>query len=194
MAKPDNQEGRLVKVQQMMADNMTTADIAKVLGISEKGVRYYSTCIRALASSPLIVKNLDKIRQDLDNEILDAMSEAKNEFLRFKQPVVLKELKDVDTGKITQILCLMPKHSVDFHNQWLNSIDKRAKLYGLDKHGIPDSVKKITFQSQTNIGTQTTNVDLTEDKKNQIADILVGDIRKNNSEVLEAEFEDIINE
>ena len=118
---------RLEKIQELVEEGKTQKKIAEITGIPLVTVQRNVKYLENLRTSDLTTKEIAEKRSELYIELLDATKEAKELFDKYKTAE-----DALNTRR--------------FFSAWLEAINARAKLYGLDNIKT-DSIIQINQQN-----------------------------------------------
>ena len=162
---------RLTEIKKLADSGVSDVEIADQLGMTLASVKRAHKYLKEIAINELSPEEVAAKRIELDGELVKAAEEARKMFENYRDGV---ELRDKN-GKVVRdengnpILVPKPSLARDFHIRWVSTLMDRAKLYGLDNIKI-ESFTQINTQHNTYVGDN----ELSEDQKNKIADIIVG--------------------
>ncbi len=138
---------RLHEIEKCNQENMTNHEISKKLGLPIPTVERCQKYLEDLGRADITPEVLSKKRSELYLELSEATEEAKSLFNMYKTPQKCKYCEG--TGIITKIkkekevesVCTRchgyghthrTKDAERFYRTWIETIEKKAKLYGLD--------------------------------------------------------------
>jgi len=150
---------KMCQVRDLVESGLTDTAIAKKIGVEPKSVQRMKKYLDELARTDLTSKEISKKRAELYLEITEAAVEAKKLFDKLKAWVPCKMCKG--TGELTSKKddsvkpCYHCKglggfirsgDAKKFFDAWMDSIDRRMRLYGLDQMKGGDMI----FNQQVN--------------------------------------------
>lgn len=115
---------RLSEIRSLTEEGMTDYQIANKTGMSIQTVKRNRQYIEELAKSDLTSEEIGKKRSELYTELTEAMVEAREMFEKFK----------FDSPTVAR----------NYFISWMDTINYRMKLYGLD------NIKSDTYLTQIN--------------------------------------------
>ena len=157
---------RLHNIKEAIEEGKSDTEIAKDLGMSLRAVQRNKTYLKDLAVADLTNKEISAKREELYLELLDATGEIRGLFNFYKEPQVCpicKGSKTVtivgDKGEKTTPCNLchskgfvhFPKEARRFYDAWLETVELRAKLYGLDTMKVDSLVQLNQFNQYNSI-------------------------------------------
>lgn len=155
---------RLHKIKELVEEEKSDTEIAKTLGMSLRAVQRNKVYLKELEVADLTNKDIAEKRKELYLELLEATEEVKELFNFYKTPKICPICKGTgvlnaeDDDKKTKGCTLCngkcvihsPKDAKRFYDAWIEAIEMRAKLYGLDTMKVESLVQLNQF-NQYNI-------------------------------------------
>lgn len=156
---------RLHAMRDLIEEGKTDMEIVRELGMSLRSVQRNKRYLKDLAVADLTNKEISEKRQELYIELIEATEEIRNLFDFYKEVKTCPICKGVgvitvgeDKDKTTRgcNLCFgkgvihFPKDAQRFFNSWLEAVEMRAKLYGLDNMKV-DNITQLNQFNQYNI-------------------------------------------
>jgi len=154
---------RLHNIKEAIEEGKSDTEIAKDLGMSLRAVQRNKTYLKDLAVADLTNKEISAKREELYLELLDATGEIRELFNFYKEPQICpicKGTKTVTVGEEKTIPCNLchskgfihfPKEARRFYDAWLEAVELRAKLYGLDTMKVDSLVQLNQFNQYNSI-------------------------------------------
>jgi len=151
---------RLYHIKEAIDEGKTDIDIAKELGMSLRAVQRNKSYLKDLAIADLTNKEISAKREELYLELLEATGEIRVLFDFYKEPKICPICKGEKVIIINEkttpcTLCHskggihFPKEARRFYDAWLEAVELRAKLYGLDTMKV-DSLIQVNQFTQYN--------------------------------------------
>jgi len=104
---------RLHEIRELVEEGLTDYEISEKTGIALASIKRNKKYLEDLAVADLTSKEISEKRGELYMELLEATLEAKKMFEKYR-----------DAGKAT--------FAKSFFSSWIEALDMRAKLYGLN--------------------------------------------------------------
>lgn len=135
---------RLPLIDKMNKEGKTNSEIADKLGIALSTVQRNQKYLEKLKKADLLSEDIAEKRGEQYLELLEALAEVKKQFFEYSQffecPICkgLGLLENEENGRIICKSCggfgkiSRPLDANRFHKEWLDTIEKMMKLYGLD--------------------------------------------------------------
>ena len=150
---------RLHKVKELVDEEKTDTEIASALGMSLRAVQRNRSYLKDLAIADLTNKEIAQKREELYLELLEATEEVKVMFDFYKVPrkcpicngTGLLETDEAESKNKACSLCHgkmvihFPKDAKRFFDAWIEAIEMRAKLYGLDTMKVDSLIQLNQF-------------------------------------------------
>jgi len=155
---------RLHYIKEAIDEGKTDIQIAEELGISLRAIQRNRKYLKDLVVADLTNKEIAEKREELYLELLEATTEIRGLFDFYKDPQVCPICKGVKTITIIVkkeerstpcTLCRstgvihFPKDARRFYDAWLEAIEMRAKLYGLDTMKVDSLIQLNQFNKYT---------------------------------------------
>jgi hypothetical protein len=147
----------LYEVNKLLTQGKKAKEIAKDLDLPILTVYNFIKYLDEISISEISPKVLGKRRKEIDVEYLEAIQEAKALFFKYKDPEYDEEGNVIREAK--------PSTAKGFYEKWTDTLQKRAKLYGLDNIKI-ESHQYNQFNNSNN------SYDLSRDQIDSIAEAL----------------------
>jgi hypothetical protein len=157
---------RLYTVRELVEDGKSDTEIAEQLGMSLRTVQRNRKYLDDLSIADLTNKEIAQKREELYLELLSATEEIKSLFELYKTPKQCPVCNSIgavtilnDRGEEIKSSCPLcfgsgllhsPKDAKRFLDSWLEAIEMRAKLYGLDTMKV-ESLTQLNQFNQYNI-------------------------------------------
>lgn len=155
---------RLHHIKEAIDEGKTDIQIAEELGISLRSIQRNRKYLKDLAVADLTNKEIAEKREELYLELLEATTEIRGLFDFYKTPQVCPICKGTKTILIKKknvekyVPCSLcngkgvvhfPKDARRFYDAWLEAIEMRAKLYGLDTMKVDSLIQLNQFNKYT---------------------------------------------
>uniref|UniRef100_A0A6M3LPC2 Uncharacterized protein n=1 Tax=viral metagenome TaxID=1070528 RepID=A0A6M3LPC2_9ZZZZ len=155
---------RLHAIDQYNQEGKTDYEISKDMGVSIDVVKRLQAYLNNLQKADISPKELAEKRSELYLELTQASAEARKLFDDYKIPLTCPRCKgdctisyfNKKTSKEYTITCDVckglgeigrPYEANKFFQSWLDSIEKKAKLYGLDNQKNDAILQQFNFHS-----------------------------------------------
>jgi len=153
---------RLHAIDQYNQEGKTDYEIAKTMGVSIDVVKRLQSYLSNLQKAEISPQELAEKRSELYLELTEASAEAKKLFDEYKLPTkcprcdgtsVLIRIKNEVEYKITCDVCkglgeiTKSLEANKFFQSWLEAIEKKAKLYGLDNQKSDSIFQQFNINS-----------------------------------------------
>ena len=153
---------RLHVIKEAIDEGKTDIQIAEEYGMSLRTVQRNRIYLKDLAIADLTNKEISSKREELYLELLEATGEIRGLFDFYKTPQICPICKGnrvitVDEKSNPCTLCHskgvihFPKEARRFYDAWLEAVELRAKLYGLDTIKVDSLVQLNQFNQYSSI-------------------------------------------
>jgi hypothetical protein len=145
---------RLHQVDQLSQEGLTDNKISEELGLGIQVVKRLQKYLKNLKVADLTPEILSEKRAELYLELSEAAEEAREQFELYRLPRICSYCNG--DGKVEDVVCdeckgqggmHFPRDANRFLETWTNIIEKKARLYGLDRVKT-DNI--INFNTQFN--------------------------------------------
>jgi len=153
---------RLYHIKEAIDEGKSDIQIAEELGMSLRAVQRNKSYLKDLAVADLTNKEISAKREELYLELLEATGEIRELFNFYKDPKICpicngEKVITISEKMIPCELCNKkgfihsPKEARRFYDAWLEAVELRAKLYGLDTMKVDSLVQLNQFNQYNSI-------------------------------------------
>lgn len=153
---------RLHAIDQYNEEGLTNYEIAKTMGVSIDVVKRLQAYLKNLQKADISPKELAEKRSELYLELTEASAEAKKLFDEYKIPTICPRCNgsciivhfNKKNSKEYEVTCEVCRGLGEIHKSleankffrsWLDAIEKKAKLYGLDNQRNDAILQQFNF-------------------------------------------------
>lgn len=143
---------RLQQIDQLNKKGLQNTEIAKNMDVSLSVVKRLQKYLSNLRQADLTPEIIGNKRSEIYLELLEATAEARALFFRYKEPTACKKCDG--TGLHNEKMCASCRGLGEIHTtldanrffrSWLETIEKKAKLYGLDSIRADMTLQQFNF-------------------------------------------------